>query len=553
MAKTFFDLVRQALPQDLAPEDLLKMVDSSWWDKNPFMASAYSLRYHPRVDWIAYTEAYPDVLRSGMDPCLHFLRHGIYEGRKVQSRHPLARVIKKREDLAVSVAIAISDDDGPWLEKCLKSACGQTLENIEILIAPWDEETVLPRIPGAAFPIRLIKPSAYGSLHLQRMALAEAARGRYIIFLEGRDFLAGDACEVLYAAAQGRDIVACNIQQVGVEASSTDHDSGIALANKVKKRAYPGHNLYKAICFDKTMDYCFFNKLYNSDLVKGAFAQMTRAPLNFGSDIYEYAVIAFHARNLVKIGEPLYFRNRGQTTNCHENTTIRTQRGEAWPALEEFLNNYHLGLYLKFFKDAFISMELDDNTTFQSPKKITSSLNHLKELYGLPFLMETLIERYFNDWSGLAALLQAYEYEHPQAIKRIGIFYHRISFGGVEKNISILARIFSNLGYKLCLFLEEKTPNDFKIQDGTDIYYIAPTQYDIAMLAAHCVTLAEAVGKAGIDLMLYMGWHSPALLWDIGLLHFLDIPVIVSARGDFTFSLMSKQHPFGHSDYLVLR
>lgn len=88
-AKTFWDLVKLALPEDVHPRELLALSPQKWWDEKPYLASAHALRKSPRINWDAYLARYDDVQQSGMDPCLHYFKHGIFEDRKLISWHKL--------------------------------------------------------------------------------------------------------------------------------------------------------------------------------------------------------------------------------------------------------------------------------------------------------------------------------------------------------------------------------------------------------------------------------------------------------------------------------
>lgn len=553
MSKNFFDLVCQALPPDLATDELMAMLDAEWWEKKPRTASAYVLRNHPRLDWETYRALNEDVAEADLDPCLHFLKHGIFEGRKLYTRHPFykgGKWEKEEKRPLVSVAITLGEE-GPYQEKSIRSVLEQTLENIEVIIAPWSEDAPLPEIPETDIPVKFVKPDTYKSLHAQRAACVKVAEGRYTFFLDSHDFLDPEAMEKMAGEAAGMDIVACAISPVGPDNPVIkDEEKDITIANRMKARSFPGHVLFKGICFDRTMDSLIYNKLYDTALVKGAFEKMTETPLNQGADIYEYTAIVNYARHLKKLNDRFYFRNRDRSAAYTGTGGVGI--GETWLELDEFIASNNLGLHKKFFRQKLLDQAINVLLSGLSPEDLTARLNYLQDLFGLPALMEGLIVTFFKDWKGLGSLIKEYKYKRPESVRCIGIFYHRISYGGVEKNISILSRIFAENGYKLCLFLEEKTSNDFSVQEGTEIYYVTPTKYDQAAIAAHTASLEAAVRGAGIDLMIYMAWHSPILLWDIALLHFLNVPVIVSARGDFTFSMMDKpKHPFKHADYLL--
>lgn len=129
------DLVIQCLPLDMDIRELATYGKKEWWENNIYLACIYALRKCSRINWDAYLETYPDVKNSRIDPVLHFMKYGIYEGRKLKSRHPFQKFSTIKSFHAPKVSVIVpSYNNAIFLDKCIRSLIEQTLQDIEIII-----------------------------------------------------------------------------------------------------------------------------------------------------------------------------------------------------------------------------------------------------------------------------------------------------------------------------------------------------------------------------------------------------------------------------------
>lgn len=190
--------MKQALPEDVHPRELLVLSPQKWWDEKPYLATAHALRKSPRINWEAYLARYDDVRQSGMDPCLHYLKHGIFEGRKLISWHPL-RVPKRKPYPLVSILVA-NYNNALFLKKCIDSLTRQTLQDLEIIVvddASTDEsQSIIKNLANSDDRIKYIFHDNNRGLFAARKTGVLAAHGRYVMFVDSDDFLVSRACEI---------------------------------------------------------------------------------------------------------------------------------------------------------------------------------------------------------------------------------------------------------------------------------------------------------------------------------------------------------------------
>ncbi len=100
----------------------------------------------------------------------------------------------------------------PYLEKCIRSAMGQTIQEIEILAindcSPDQSLVILRRLQKEDCRIRIIDlPHNRGVSNARNIGIKEAI-GEFVMFLDSDDYLENNAVSLLYAlASEGYDVV----------------------------------------------------------------------------------------------------------------------------------------------------------------------------------------------------------------------------------------------------------------------------------------------------------------------------------------------------------
>lgn len=115
------------------------------------------------------------------------------------------------DKVAVSFVVPVYNV-APYLDECLRSLCGQTLDAIEVVCVD-DGSTdgssdVLARWAAADGRVRVLSQPNSGVGHARNAGLA-AARGTYVCFVDGDDYLDDQAAQELVSEAErsGADIV----------------------------------------------------------------------------------------------------------------------------------------------------------------------------------------------------------------------------------------------------------------------------------------------------------------------------------------------------------
>ena len=138
--------------------------------------------------------------------------------------------------------------------------------------------------------ITVLNHSKNESQHIARMNGVAAANGKYTLFLDGDDYFTKDAFSILY------DIIQKNPDYDIYEYGYIRQPSGV-----IYFPFYLEGDRFSAF-FDKenAPTPTMWNKVYNTELLKKAFAVMERAYINNGEDLYEAIVVAFFAKKIME-------------------------------------------------------------------------------------------------------------------------------------------------------------------------------------------------------------------------------------------------------------
>lgn len=558
MDKDFLDLLTNCLPFDISKDKLFEFFD---YYKNNKLGNSCPYDFLKKCymfNWVAYRRRYMDE-KDTSDPIEHFLNIGIYEQFKLQSYNKL----RKKEYIgepSVSIIVPYFNND-IYLEKCLYSLINQTLNDIEIIIVDDGSNDNGMEI-ARAFQARDDRIKIYGykenkSLHMARMLGVEKATGEYIMFLDPDDFYELDACEKAYnAISLGYDIVhfKVNIINHGVLSPKEEHQAGIWF-NAIKSGEYAGIEILNLALAEATLNISLCSKIISAAIYKKAFSELEKKYLRNWEDLYEFLPIAHYSRNLLVIDDILYNYNRGSGGSSFDGSDEKIQRFMKMVEIVEPIVNYckknNLEKYISCLKSKVFGTSISLLFTNVDKKWFSNWLDNLVDQFGALYVVSEIMKKWFNDWKIVADKFNNYKILSLSNIKSIGIYYFRISPGGVQTSIRNLCKVLLNMHYNVSLFIEEKSQYDYKFPENIKIYYINPAADEITSAQNHLAAMDRAINESKIDLMFYMAAHSRQLLWDTILLKLHKIPVISFFATNFIYDLTNIDTDYKHDNLLA--
>ena len=190
----------------------------------------------------------------------------------------------------VSVVIPVYNV-GKQLETCLQSVVGQTFTDLEIVVvndgSTDDSPQIVARFARQDPRIVIIDRPNEGVAYARKHGV-EAARGEYIQYLDGDDFLEPDAIELLYRKA------------VDEQADMVVLPFWLESENR-KKASNPTPGTYDSVSFFYSLAFCrnywaVWSFLHKRSLYAGVHVEKG---LSYGEDAYLASQLTYFARKIV--------------------------------------------------------------------------------------------------------------------------------------------------------------------------------------------------------------------------------------------------------------
>lgn len=552
----FLAMAMAAMPRGIDIAAFKALAPHAWWEDRPRLAFAYALRKSPDINWQAYLDADPGLARLGMDPVLHFINDGVFEGRKLKLAQAMA--LERIDAPKVSVVIA-NYNNGLFLEKCIYSALRQTLADIEIIIVDdcsTDSSLALAKtMERSDKRIKVISRPERGSQHMARKNGAAAATGQYIMFLDSDDFYAPNACEVAYnAISKGLDIVAFGAQAVcPPDADPAEADSYHKYMATPKKTFANAREALRALFITSELPIAAWAKIYRADLCKKAFAEMEDGYYPRAQDLYEALALFSRAARIASIDDKLYvYRALSGVSRLDSKVASAYARtGALARPVGRWCRANGLSSFEPKIRRILLRNSLDALYAHVPPEMVTEYMNGLVAQYGVNELMDAIVGANIYGWKKVAGFFQHYRRagRGDKPLKTIGILYNQLVNGGIESVLPQLCALLVAKGYKVVLFLHEPGANDSAIPEEVERIYLGKYEYSQEAIKRHLRLLREWVEKLGIQMMLYHRPHRQSLLWEAMLLRLLNIPTMLFEHSAYYIRMFTGQDYFRKLNY----
>lgn len=278
----------------------------------------------------------------------------------------------------ISVIIPVYNIE-KYIEKCITSVINQTYEKLQIILID-DGSTDKSGLICDEFAARddriIVIHKENGGLSSARNAGLDIARGEYIGFVDGDDYIDKGMYEYLYNLVinYGADISICGY--VSVE---NGHYSNSNNNHKKDVRVYKGQEKYNLITGLKTIDIVAWNKLFK----KKVFDYVRFETKRLHEDQWTMPYVVHNSDVIVKGEEEYYFYiNRDDSITGKKvspkrmwdlldslrNTSLFFKQNNLFPAQKEEVR--HLCNYILFYYKRA-------NIDFDNPKEIKKQLKEL--------------------------------------------------------------------------------------------------------------------------------------------------------------------------------
>lgn len=548
----YISKICNAIPDKRASADFITCLKKAATNDIPAFLEKW-----PVLDWDAYITANPDVRAVGLDPVQHFTKFGIFENRKLHIRPGTGYP-------HVSVIIA-SYNNGVFLRKCLESVLRQTLRNIEILVID-DSSTdnsvdILKSYQQKDNRIVFTLNETNMSQHMSRKRGVAMARGEYIMFVDSDDYIRDDACELASRAiAPGYDFACFNTAVIDFSNSPAERINRLlkhynsAEAGEYRGRDYILYNTF----IDKKLTHNIWNKIFESGVCKQAFAEMEDGFYPGAQDLYEFLAIASKSKCAVKFNETLYYHGYGlgfsNPEKSREMPRFFELPGDVMAPVERFVKKNGLQLFLPSIKKILLAWSMDKWLNQTPTHLFITYLQVMATQYGFADVFNYIAENFHDRWSSIANRLYNYKLEtwHDpgKKMENIAVVARLTPDYPEVGRISEICRQLGKEGKNVKLFLED----NFERRDiAAGAARMLAMPYTRENIQARLRILRDFLETASFDLVIYVTPQSGFILWDMLLMSFMEIPVLLDYQGSYSEKFLAEKNSYlnNHNDNVI--
>lgn len=216
----------------------------------------------------------------------------------------------------VSVIVPVYNLES-YIEKCILSIQSQTLKDIEIIIVN-DGSTdktgeIIKKLASQDIRIKIINKQNGGILAARGSGF-EAAKGEYILYIDGDDWIENDCCEVLYKAVikNKSDMVICDFYE--------EYDNKTLQVSSGDFKKINANEYMRSYFKGQIRSYVWI-KLIKRELLEGI--DFTKG-ISLGDDSYLSILLSKKLNSVIKVDQPLihYVIRQGSLTKKYDNSVF---------------------------------------------------------------------------------------------------------------------------------------------------------------------------------------------------------------------------------------
>ncbi len=446
-----------------------------------------------------------------------------------------------------------------YLEQSIQSIRNQTLEDIELICVDdasndhsWQ---MLKEHAREDARIRLIHFDERKSALQARRAGVEAACGEYVLFLDADDYYEAAACEQLYRLMKRERVQILHFDSV-IENGGAAED----WIRDMKRFVMPyygklhGADVFQSCFLLEKYHFNLWNKMFEAAFLKRAFYDLPKGFYPKANDLLAYFVLAYHAKSYRGVHTRGFYHYRfgSGSTGAADLTLEQFQafchEADVAAACGQLFCRYRVKgkeqQALERVKDRLLRECLYHWMECMHPSLCAAAFDLLAQAWGIETVIEAAIMRYSHRKTELAEKMAgALCLRHKKKqIATLGIFYHWMAAGGVQRVISLLIPMYLEMGYKVVLFTDEiDRDNEYPVPDQVR-RVILPESIRIkdSDYLKRGRAFKKALDKYQVDLMLYHAASSEKLLFDALTVKSLGIPFVVNVHELFSQNMVYR-------------
>lgn len=461
----------------------------------------------------------------------------------------------------VSIIVPVYNGE-KHIGKCLDNLINQTFKDIEIIVvndgSSDNSKQIVEDYINLDDRIKLINFDINKGLYEARYSGYSNAIGDFIVNCDSDDYYSSDAIEVMYNEAlnNNADIVVAKLMIVSNGKTKED-----TWYNKPNNKMLIGEEILKLLLKNR-YNWSMCTKLISRNIINAAINDLPKNKrLLFSEDLLQTSIIYYYSKKLIYSDNAKYFYEIDTSGNSHERTSSNKEIERIKDTIYVLSTINDFLINKKVNNDCYNSFHVLTNFLYSELLFNNSILNNnLKEyltslwIENIGFL--SISKEYYIDYLYKMDLssINFSNKKYIKKIKNIGLVYHRLYNGGVERVISKLSHIFNEYGYNIVIFTDEKpNDNDYSLPNNITRVVLSNDnneRYNI---------FKDNIEKYDIDLIIHNSWMANTLLIDILIIKSIGIKIACILHGVFTVPVYTydvnkfdRVNLFKLLDYLIV-
>ena len=458
----------------------------------------------------------------------------------------------------ISVIIPVHNM-APYLDESIGSWTKQTLYRIEIILiddASTDSSLeVMKEWARKDSRIRIQQFQVNKSAWSARKAGIESAAGEFIMFADADDSVLPETCRELYNEMKRDpvDILHFQTKIINVNGIPEKRIENMRRFLLPYNGRLEGKDVLMACFRDGKYGFTLWNKVFSAKLCKRAFKDQNEAVLPKAQDKLAYFLLSYFATSYRGIHSKPYYKyyfGRGATgisvltkpqfericsmalvsAKLHEFLSIEKKAEEYEDIERKFRKELladSMNQWINNVRDEDKASFYDVLLEYWEPEEVVSFLANHEDI-----LTYTLAKQ-LRDSSSLKFD------KHP--IKTIGVYYHSIVNGGIQRVLCSLVTLWKSMGYELLVITDfEPDANEYSLPEG--VRRIVIPEYrtiNRRRYGKRAKEITKVIKENHVDLVVGHAWVLDILFWDQLLVKSLGAGYLIHCHSVFTVNLLN--------------
>lgn len=417
-----------------------------------------------------------------------------------------------------------------YLERTLESICQQKCESLEVICiddhsTDGSQSIIQKFVSTDSRFISIIHDSNIGT-HNTRLEGIEKSSGRYVWLVDGDDSIVPGICNTLVDIINGTDYDVIHIGSRIINEDYLDPKRIEWMENFTKpvNGKLHGEQIFKSCFVDGGYGFNIWNKIFNADFLKRSINEMERLVLPKAQDEYEYFVISHNARSYVGYPKTIgYEYHFGAGVTGHNRLDMESfSRYCGMSKVADAIDRYSADKE-EYTKDASkrcrtqLMMDCTTNWFRLKKEERPKFFQEMVASWGATETVGALARLKWDSPDDVTKSLYPMQPIPDKPIRRIATYFHSMHGGGVQRVISKLSEVWTNLGYEVILITDEpEHPNDFQIDPRVKRFCITSyKETNGENYIRRSNELRDILLSNEVDLFITHAWAIYMLLWDM--------------------------------------